>query len=37
MLDCYSNYYEYKVILGDFNMNPVKPEMNTFLNTEKSY
>ena len=34
MLDYYSNYYEYKVILGDFNMNPVKPEMNTFLNTE---
>ena len=34
MLDCYSNHYEYKVILGDFNINPVKPEMNTFLNTE---
>ena len=24
---------EYKVIFGDFNMNPVKSEMNTFLNT----
>ena len=34
MLDYYSNHYEYKVILGDFNMNPVKPEMNTSLNTE---
>ena len=34
MLDYYSNYYEYKVIFGDFNMNPVKPEMNAFLNTD---
>ena len=34
MLDYYSNHYEYKIIFGDFNMNPVKPEMNTFLNTE---
>ena len=34
MLDHYSNYYEYKVIFGDFNMNPVKPEINTSLNTE---
>ena len=34
MLDYYSNYYEYKVILEDFNINPVKPEMNTFLNKE---
>ena len=34
MLDYYSNHYEYKVIFGDFNMNPVKPEMNAFLNTD---
>ena len=34
MLDSYSNHSEYKVIFGDFNMSPVKPEMNTFLNTE---
>ena len=26
--------YEYKVIFGYFYMNPVKPEINTFLNTE---
>ena len=34
MLDYYLKHYEYKVIFGDFNKNPVKPEMNTFLNTE---
>ena len=34
MLHDYSNHYECKVIFGDFNMNPAKPEMNTFLNTE---
>ena len=34
MLDYYLNHYEYKVIFEDFDMNPVKPEMNTFLNTE---
>ena len=34
MLDYCSNHYEYKVIFGDFNMNLVKPEMNTFLNSE---
>ena len=34
MLDYYSNHYKYKVIFGDFNTNPAKPEMNTFLNTE---
>ena len=26
MLDYYSNHYEYKVIFGDFNMNPAKPK-----------
>ena len=26
--------YEYKVILEDFNINPVKPQMKTFLKTE---
>ena len=34
MVDYYLNNYEHKVIFGDFNMNPVKLEMNTFLNTE---
>ena len=34
MLDCYSNHYEYKVIFADFNVNPVKLEINTFSNTE---
>ena len=31
MLDYYSNHHEYKVIFGDFNLNPVTPEMNTLL------
>ena len=30
MLDYYSNQCEYKVIFGHFNMNPDKPEMNTY-------
>ena len=34
MLDYYWNNYEYKIILRDFSMNPVKPEMKTFLNME---
>ena len=34
MLDYYSSHYEYKVIFGDFNLNPFLPVMNTFLNTE---
>ena len=34
MLDYYSSHYEYKVIFGDFNLNPVKPEMSTFLKAE---
>ena len=34
MLDYYSNHYEYKVIFGDFNLNPFIPVINTFLNTE---
>ena len=29
MLDYYSDHYEYKVIFGDFNMNPIKSEINT--------
>ena len=29
MLDYYSDHYEYKVISGDFNMNPIKPEMDS--------
>ena len=32
MLDYYSNQYEYKVTFWDLNMNPAKPEMNSFLN-----
>ena len=35
MLDYYSSHYEYKVIFGDFSLNPVKPEMSTFLKAEK--
>ena len=34
MLDYYSNHYEYKVIFGDFNLNPFIPVINTFLITE---
>ena len=34
MLDYYSNHYKYKLKFRDFNMNPLKPEMSTFLNTE---
>ena len=26
MLDFYSNHNEYKVMFGDFNMNPTKPK-----------
>ena len=34
MLDYYLNHYKYKLKFRDFNMNPLKPEMSTFLNTE---
>ena len=34
MLDYHWNQYKYKVIFGYFNMNPVKSEMNIFLNKD---
>ena len=32
LLDFYSNHYDNKVILGDFNLKPTDPLMMTFLN-----
>ena len=32
MLDGYSNHYDNKVLLGDFNLKPTDPIMMTFLN-----
>ena len=32
LLDFYSNYYDNKVILGDFNLKPADPLIMTFLN-----